>query len=241
MTQWDEKALLAVMRPKWPAPISIETARALIARGRHQVRLAPGSVLIRQGEIPRGIVIWLEGKAAVTGVSASGREFILSFMGPGDGYGFVPCYTQTPDTTSLVAHEPAAALVVPYDQWLRTADEHPELKDAVIAVMCQRMRWMTDNLEYRSMAPAIARMARLLYLYVQRLETIPSLPAGRTTPVELRLGQATLASMLSLSRQRTHQLLHKLEQDGAISLAYGRIVVRDLSCLQRVMNAIEDA
>lgn len=236
---WDEDALLTVMRPMWPTSLSIQTARALITRGR-QVRVSQGATLIRQGEIPHGIVIWLEGMAAVTSVNPAGREFILSIIGPGYGYGFVPCYTQTPDTSSLVAHKPSKALVVPYEQWLRTADEWPELKDAVIGVMCQRIRWMTDSLEYRSMAPAIARMARILHSCVQRLEPAQLLSEDKDMQIEVRLSQTALASMLGLSRQHTHQLLHTLENDGVISLAYGRIVVRSLIGLQQVMRTIED-
>lgn len=235
---WNEKALLSAMQHAWPVAVSSETAKQLLLRGQIQ-RLQSADVLVHQGEVPRGIVIMLEGTAAVTGVNASGREFILSIIGPGEGYGFVPCYTQTPDTTSVVAREPMLALIIPIDIWRSISDERPDLKDAVIGVMCRRMRWMTDSLEFRSMAPAIAALAHRLYRYAEQMS--PNEFAKRSTDanIEVKLSQSALASMLSLSRQRTHQLLHKLEKDGAVSLAYGRIVLRNLTVLRHVMDTTD--
>jgi CRP-like cAMP-binding protein len=235
---WNAQALLAVMMHAWPESISVETAGLLLSRGQIR-RLQPDEVMIRQGEVPHGIVILLEGTAAVTGVNAAGREFILSIIGPGEGYGFVPCYTETPDTTSVVAREPMAALVVPIDIWRSISNERPDLKDAVIAVMCRRMRWMTDSLEFRSMAPAIAALAHRLYRYAEQMAPEEFVKRSADMHIEVKLSQSALASMLSLSRQRTHQLLHKLENGGAVSLAYGRIVIRNLSVLRQFMDTTD--
>jgi CRP-like cAMP-binding protein len=224
------------MQHAWPVPISGETARRLLSGG-HTQRLQAGDVMIHQGEVPRGIVIMLEGMAAVTGVNAAGREFILSIIGPGEGYGFVPCYTATPDTTSLVAREAMVALVVPTEVWRGISDERPDLKDAVIGVLCRRFRWLTDSLEYRSMAPAIAVLAHRLYRYAEQVAPDEFVKRSADLHIEVNLSQSTLASMLSLSRQRTHQLLHMLEQDGAVSLSYGRITIRDLTVLRKVMDS----
>lgn len=226
------------MEHAWPVPVSAETARQLLIHGQIR-RLQPAEVLIHQGEVPHGIVIMLEGTAAVTGVNTSGREFILSIIGPGEGYGFVPCYTDTPDTTSVVAREAMAALVVPIDTWRKISDLNPELKDAVIAVMCRRMRWMTDSLEFRSMAPAIAALAHRLYHYAEQMAPVDFFKRSADTHIEVKLSQSALASTLSLSRQRTHQLLHKMEKGGAVSLAYGRIVIRDLDALHQFMDTQE--
>lgn len=232
---WDSQALLLAMQHAWPVAVSAETARLLLLRGQI-LRLQSAEVLVHQGEVPRGIVIMLEGTAAVTGVNSSGREFILSIIGPGEGYGFVPCYTQTPDTTSVVARESMVALIVPIDVWSNISDERPDLKDAVIGVMCRRMRWMTDNLEFRSMAPAIAALAHRLYRYAEQMAPDEFARRSPDANIEVKLSQSALASMLSLSRQRTHQLLHKLENEGAVSLAYGRIVLRNLAVLRQVMD-----
>jgi hypothetical protein len=47
--------------------------------------------------------------------------------------------------------------------------------------------------------------------------------------------QAHLATLLGLSRQRTHALLHQLEQRKALKLKYGRIEVIDLDALRQVI------
>ncbi len=235
---WNEPALRSAMEHAWPVPVSPETAQLLLTHG-HIRRLQNAEVMIRQGEVPHGIVIMLEGTAAVTGVNVAGKEFILSIIGPGEGYGFVPCYTETPDTTSVVAREPMAALIVPMDTWRKISDAQPDLKDAVIAVMCRRMRWMTDSLEFRSMAPAIAALAHRLYHYVEQMAPEEFATHSTNAHIEVKLSQSALASMLSLSRQRTHQLLHKMEKEGALSLAYGRIVLRDLVVLRKFMDTTD--
>jgi hypothetical protein len=57
----------------------------------------------------------------------------------------------------------------------------------------------------------------------------------------LALTQAHLATLLGLSRQRTHALLHQLEQRMALQLKYGRIEMIDLEALRQVIadNEVE--
>jgi len=179
--------------------------------------------------------ILLEGQADVVVVRTSGREFVLYILGPGEGYSFLHIYHPIPRTSSLVARSRCRLLVLSKQAWLQTADERPELKDAVISVLCHRMHSVTDVLEFSNMAPAIARLAHRLVLHVRRIAPMDAPDPAIHPHFEVAITQATLASMLSLSRQRTNALLHQLQTAGAIELTYGHILVRDLAILRRIM------
>lgn len=226
------------MQAAWPAPLTVRATTLLLERGR-LVRYQRGEAIARQGEVAGSMYILLEGQADVVVVRPSGREFVLYILGPGEGYSFLHIYHQIPRTSSLVARTRCQLLVLPRQMWLQTADECPELKDAVISVLCHRMRSVTDVLEFSNMAPAIARLAHRLVLHVRRVAPMDAPDPIAQPHFEVAVTQATLASMLSLSRQRTHALLHQLEATGAIQLSYGRILVCDLAILRRIMAESE--
>jgi CRP-like cAMP-binding protein len=235
---WDAVALVEAMRGTWPTSISLPTAAMLLQKG-ELIRPDIGHVVVHQGDEARAIYIMLEGSAIVVRVDSNGREFTVSEIFSGEGYGFVSSYTKKPDTTSLIARKAMVALMIPVEIWFAISDSKPELKDAVVAVMCRRMQWMTDNMEYRSTTPAIVAMAHRLYTHALQVAPQECASKQEEVNIEAKISQATLASMLSLSRQRTHLLLHRLEDEGAVSLGYGRIVIRNVQALRRKMDAHE--
>ncbi len=233
MAPWGPNDVLSVMQLAWPGPLSQRAAELLLARGR-VVKYKRGTVIARQGSTPKGLHIILDGQAEVTALRPSGKEMLINIMGPGQGYSFLHIYHPDPHSSSLVARTVCQVLTVGKEEWLLTTEECPELKNAVIAILSSRLRATLEELTFSSLNSGLGRLAhRLLTHVVQSVK-----PAAADRPkqgYEVALTQAHLAAMISLSRQRTHALLHELEERQAVRLNYGRITVIDLDALSRVI------
>lgn len=234
MKKWDAQALLSVMQPAWPVALPESTASLLLQRGRVAC-FKTGDVISRQGNAAKSLHVLLSGQAHVVMLRPSGKEFVITILGPGDGYSFLHIYHPIPHISSLVARENCEVLILSKHSWLQTADECPELKDAVISILSHRLRSALDMLEFSNMTTGLACVAHRLLAYVRHAAPIESPDPIAAPHFEVPLTQATLASMLSLSRQRTNALLHQLEDEGAITLQYGKILVLDLAILRKII------
>jgi CRP-like cAMP-binding protein len=233
MHAWSIKDLQSVMRPAWPGQISEQAAGRLLACGRI-LSFSPGSLIVRQGSPPKGLHILLEGQADVTALRPSGKEMVINILGPGQGYSFLHVYHPDPHTSSLVARSQCQVLTVATRNWLAIAQECPELKDAVIAIISARLRGAIEELTFSALHTGLARLAHRLLVHVLQSQQI-DFSGLAERGFEVALTQLQLASLVGLSRQRTHALLHQLEQRKALRLSYGRITVHDLGALRQVI------
>jgi CRP/FNR family cyclic AMP-dependent transcriptional regulator len=225
--------LMAVMRLAWPGPFSEQTAGLLLARGRI-VLYEPQAIIVRQGSVAKGLHIILQGQADVTVLRPSGKELVINILGPGQAYSFVHIYHPDPHSSSMVARTHCQVLTVSKHEWLLTTEECPELKDAVISIISSRLRGALEELTFSNLHSGLARLAHRLLVHVLQ-NPRPDFAAQAGAGREVALTQAHLATLLGLSRQRTHALLHQLEQRKALQLKYGRIEVIDLDALRQVI------
>jgi CRP-like cAMP-binding protein len=93
-------------------------------------------------------------------------------------------------------------------------------------LMSHKMRLTFINLEQLSLMPAPARLAHRLLMIAAGYGEID--PPRRV----LQLPQEQLASLLSLSRQTTNQLLKELQGQGILNLKYGEIEIVDADRLR---------
>ena len=71
-----------------------------------------------------------------------------------------------------------------------------------------------------------------LRVRIADLADLKSLREAPDGPVELRLSQSDLASMVGIARQTTNRILKNLESEGLIELGFRRIVVPDVRRLR---------
>jgi CRP-like cAMP-binding protein len=98
--------------------------------------------------------------------------------------------------------------------------------------MAQKIRISFENNEAMILLPAAQRLASRLLLIAGGYGGIN---AERS---RIKLSQDTLASMVSLTRQTTNQLLKNLESQGIVDLKFGEIVILDFDRLHAA--SVED-
>ena len=222
------------MQPVWSVELTDRAIALLLERGR-KIRYKLGDVIVRQGDPSKGLHIILNGQAEVIVLRPSGKELVINILGPGQGYSFLHLYHSEPHSSSLVARNHCEILTIDKQRWLQTTHECPELKDAVISTLTHRLRGVLEELTFSNLSTGVARLAHRLLTYVLQNE----IKSDTTANYQIPLTQMHLATMLSLSRQRTHALLHQLVSHGAIELRYGSIVILSVAALRDIIAKSE--
>jgi CRP/FNR family cyclic AMP-dependent transcriptional regulator len=190
----------------WFRELPVELRDDLI-RHASLLTLEKGEFLYRRGERSDGLYAVLGGALAIGTVS-----LFDGLPRPNDAIAV---------SRTLLLHVPEAALQ-------DLLDTTPRYWRDFALLMAQRLRVSFENAEAMTLLPAAQRVAN-------RLLTIAGGYGGlNAAQSRIRLSQDSLASMVSLSRQTTNQLLKNLESQGIVSLKSGEIAILDFDRLRAV-------
>lgn len=209
----------------WLKGLSPETVAALAAKAVVR-RLAPGSLWISRTDRASGLAVIVEGGLRSTAYSEEGREYVFSIMKKGDIWGLVSTIDGTHNANDVYAHGLTTILTIDRRTVLRTMSEHPDFSRRLMEILCHRLRMANTVLEDRALKPIEVRLARLL-LSLRGGEEMQS--AGG-----IAVTQEMLAKILGCTRPTVSKKLRQLEREDAITIAYGRIHLKDTARILRL-------
>jgi CRP/FNR family cyclic AMP-dependent transcriptional regulator len=219
-----------LMRGQWFSHLPVSLQDSLLAAARVR-RLSPGQRLFQRGDPPCGLYAVLEGAVRIGAVSEQGKEALLSLVEPPHWFGEICLFDGQPRTHDALGLGQCTLLHISQTTLLALLDEQPVHWRHLALLMSQKLRLSFIHLEQLSLMPAQARLAHRLLMIA---EGYGELDEPRRV---LQLPQEQLASMLSLSRQTTNQILKELQGQGILKLGYGEIEILDAGRL-RVLASI---
>jgi CRP/FNR family cyclic AMP-dependent transcriptional regulator len=181
-----------------------------------QRRFPAKAVIVSEGDRTDSLFIILEGRAKAYVSDESGREVMLSVMGPGEYFGEI-ALDEGPRSASVMSIEPCVLSVVSradLDEFIRA---NPRFASHFINRLIGRIRTLTKNVGSLALMDAYGRVARLL------LES--SVTEGGVQYVPERLTQADIASRVGCTREMVSKIFKDLVQGHYISLQPDRIVI----------------
>ena len=190
-------------------------ARAVIERSYRR-----GDCVFLEGDTCQGLYVVKSGRVRIYKISPEGREQVLLVAGAGDTFNEVPVFDGGPNPASVEALEPTVLLLLSKDALLAMVEAHPELARAFMRTFATRLRQLVGLVEELSFKTVTGRVARIL------LEQLPSSPGGGDQSPR-RLTQRELAAMAGTAREVAGRALKALEQQGAVRIERGRIVITD--------------
>jgi CRP-like cAMP-binding protein len=212
---------------QWFSHLPVPLQDSLLAAARVR-RLSPGQRLFKRGDPPCGLYAVLEGSVRIGAVSEQGKEALLSLVESPHWFGEICLFDGQPRTHDAFALGHCVLLHIPQTVLLRLLDEQPAYWRQLALLMSQKLRLTFINLEQLSLMPTAARLAHRLLMIAEGYGEID--PPRRV----LQLPQEQLASMLSLSRQTTNQILKDLQGQGIVNLKYGEIEILDVERLRKL-------
>jgi CRP-like cAMP-binding protein len=214
-----------LMRGQWFSHLPVSLQDSLLDAARLR-RLSAGQRLFQRGDPPCGLYAVLEGAVRIGAVNEHGKEALLSLVEPPHWFGEICLFDGQARTHDAFGLGACTLLHIPQSTLLALLDQHPIYWRQLALLMSQKLRLTFINLEQLSLMPAPTRLAHRLLMIAEGYGQIDE---PRRV---LQLPQEQLASMLSLSRQTTNQILKDLQAQGIIGLAYGEIEILDAQRLR---------
>jgi predicted acylesterase/phospholipase RssA/CRP-like cAMP-binding protein len=144
-----------------------------VAGAMERLDLAPGTILVRQGDPAASLFLVLDGRlASAVRADDDPTEHELGTSGPGDVIGEVAVLTGTQRTATVRSTTPSVVAALAAEELWRLAADHPDLIDRLLATSVRRLR----------------RGQFATYLAT----LLGPLDAGRLDAVEPRIGWTTL-------------------------------------------------
>lgn len=209
----------------WFRGLSVELQDYLVSHAR-LLTLERGEFLYRRGEQSYGLYAVLGGALAIGTVGMDGKEALLAVLGPTAWVGEISMFDGLPRPNDATAASRTLLLHVPEAALRGLLDSEPRYWRDFALLMAQRLRVTFENTEAMTLLPAAQRVANRLLMIAGGYG---GLNAAQS---RIRLSQDSLASMVSLSRQTTNQLLRSLESQQIVSLKSGEIAILDFDRLR---------
>ncbi len=203
-----------------------DAPRATLRRLARRRRFAAGQLLFCRGDPASEVMVVQSGLAAVQMVAADGRRLTVASLGREDVIGEMSLAGAPRRTASVLALLDTEVLAIDAEALSKLRSSTLELDTAVMGVMTDTVRRLTDQLLEAALLTQAARL-RILLVRLHR-----HFPDGKVT-----ITQDLLAEMLGAQRARISELLAGEEQLGTIVRGRGFVQITDLPALRQPIAA----
>jgi CRP-like cAMP-binding protein len=200
---------------------------ALTEAGHFKVVPDAHSLMI-QGDPAERVYILMEGAAKVCMVSDRGKETVLDVVGPGDVVGELEAIDGRPRVASVVAKGMIRVVELPAGQFRVLARGRPAISEALLRVMCDRLRWSN---EIRAARGARERVVELLHQIALR----QGIPADGVVAITPAVSKEEFANWAGTSRGSALRALSWLQGRGVIQ-RFGQEIRVNLGELHKALS-----
>jgi len=213
---------LKVLNAGWFGTLPEQLQSGIVSRSR-LMTFRKGEVLIRQGDVAKGMHALLAGHTRHL-VQVSEEEEVLLHVGdPGIWVGEYPLLSGLRSNGSVVASVPSRTLFLPAREFEAIVDEEPRHLRHFSRLLAYRwgvaFRFLAES---HGLTPEGWLLSRLNGIIdIQR-----SVESSEPRPDTISISQSQLANMIGLSRQTLSVLLARLAKRGLIDIGFRSIRVR---------------
>lgn len=199
-----------------------EASRERLLASAIQHRVAAGTVLFEQGELPNFQIVVMSGSVQLFGRSIRGREVLVEVVRAPDLIIPAAVVTAAPYLMQARVPEPSRFLLIPAALFRETLLQEPLLAYEMIDALARQFRRMVRQVKNLKLRSSVQRVGCYLLTLSKRQGT----PAQAVLPYEKNL----IASELGITRESFSRALASLEKAG-IEVAGQTITIVDAARL----------
>ncbi len=197
---------------------------AALATIAFEKRLPSGDFAFREEDPPQSFYVIADGRIKVSKTSPSGKEFIVTFFGPGEVFGEVAVFANKPYPASAQAAVETSVIGIRRDDLLRFLSHSPEVSLKIINMLGERLRDAMGRLRDLAGEKVEQRIAGILLMLQDKLG--PELPFTRQE----------IADMAGTTVETAIRIMSRLTEDGVIKSTRGKIKVIDRDRLRQLSD-----
>ena len=188
-------------------------------------RFARGEVLFHQGDPGDSLHLIVKGRVSVRTATPRGDRAILRVLGPDQVVGEFALVSPAPRAATVTALEPTETMTLDRATFADLRTKCPGVDDFLLVASVDEIRRLS------------AALLEALYLPVEQRVLRRVLELGELYrnggEICVPLGQDELAQLAGVTRQTVNKVLAKAQQDGALRIERGRLLIIDLEEIRR--------
>jgi CRP-like cAMP-binding protein len=195
--------------------------RARLAAFAKRQPMQAGQTLFSRGDVGDSMLAVIEGEVRVTLTNTDGRIRTLAIFRPGDIFGEIALLDGKPRTADATAMTDGLLLRFERRDVLPLLRGMPELTEALLQMLCERLRRTSHQVEEQSFLDLEAQLARVTLRLAQ---------AGPS----ISITQGQLAELVGVARESVNKTLRKWNEAGLIMTRKGGMTLKDRAALEAI-------
>ena len=192
--------------------------------------LKRGATIVSKGDPGNSLVVVVSGTVKISISSPDGRSAILNLIGPGEIFGEVALLDGRARTADATANTNCEIYVIDRRDFIPFVRSQPALAMKLIELLCERLRWTSDQVEEVILQNLPGRLASALLRLTEKHKLAP---AGRT----IAITQQEISEMVGMTRESINKQLRAWAARNWVRLEHGAIVVLNAEMLRELAEA----
>jgi CRP/FNR family cyclic AMP-dependent transcriptional regulator len=191
-----------------------EVDRGAVAAQMREATYAPGQLIFGRGDPGEEMHLVVEGRVRLSVLSAEGRVLSFNHAGRGDIFGEIATLDGQARTADATALTRVTTAMLSRSSLKRLMEVKPQLAQAMVALLCRRLRTTSEQVETIALHSTQVRLARfLLAATAMKGEGDAN---RRPAVLDIGMSQTELGLLLGASRSKINEALATLEKLGAV-------------------------
>ncbi|WOH54554.1 Crp/Fnr family transcriptional regulator [Bradyrhizobium sp. sBnM-33] len=221
---------LSVLR-KHPFFADLEpTAFEQLCRYAKHSTLKRGATLFSKGDPGNSLYAVISGTVKMSISSPDGRSAILNIIEPGEIFGEIALLDGGARSADAIANSNCELFVIDRREFIPFVKEQPALAMKFIELLCERLRWTSDQVEQIILQNLPGRLASALLRLSEKHKPAQQ---GRTIAVT----QQEISEMVGMTRESINKQLRAWASRDWVRLEHGAIVVLNAEALRELAEA----
>ena len=195
--------------------------------------LKRGATIFSKGDPGSSLYAVISGTVKISVSSPDGRNAILNLIGPGEIFGEVAVLDGGERTADANASTNCEILVIDRREFLPFVKQQPVLAMKFIELLCDRLRWTSDQVEQVILQDLPRRLASALLGLTEKRKLDPS---SRT----IAITQQEISEMVGMTRESINKQLRSWAARDWVRLEHGAIVLLNPEPLRGLAEAGQD-
>ena len=191
-------------------------------------------IVFRKGDAGTAVMYVLSGRIRISARSAEGREVVFGVMEQGEILGEIATIDGRERTADAVAIEPTELLFIDRNAFLRFLERNPQACLRLMEILCDRVRWTSEQVEDLNIFNLRPRLAKRLLSLCDRYGE----PDEETLRITIRFPERALAGMMGSTREAVRRQLKSWTDLGIIDVEDDSILVRNREGLERSVRRL---
>lgn len=188
-------------------------------------------IIFQKGDSGFGLYLIRNGRVKICVTDRNGIELIFTFLSKGDLLGDMAILDGQPRSATAIAAENTDTFYLDRREFLGFLNNSPQVCIGIIAMLCQRLRRVSTQLEEISFLDVSGRIARNLMEMTKNNSLDASFLGCAFT---CTISQEELARVIGASRVMVNKVLNSFVDLGLVSIARKRLTILNIHELNRI-------